>query len=173
MEKHISRIKTCLVIGTGGAAKAAIYAILKKIIPDELYVLGRSFEKAEFLKLKYKDTNSKTKVYNENLNKINTYLGKVDLIVNATSLGMHPNINESIYPENIELKNNSIVYDLIYNPLETKLLKQVRANNTECIAINGLPMLVAQAVKSVEIWTGKSISIKNTINALDISILTP
>ena len=94
------------------------------------------------------------------------------MIVNATSVGMYPNISDSVFPASFELIKHAIVYDLVYNPLETKLLNQVKAVCSDCITINGLPMLVAQAAKAVEIWTAKNISVENTINALDISKLT-
>jgi len=169
LEKYFQKINTCLVLGSGGAAKAAIFGILKRIKPKQLTLLSRSRKKSELLKQTYKEINSLSKIYTDDVTNINEYLNSMDLIVNATSVGMYPNINESIITKSFDLKKNAIVYDLIYNPLETKLLKQVKETSPDCITINGLPMLVAQAVKAVEIWTGKTISVENTINVLDIS----
>jgi len=171
LENYLNRIESCLVIGAGGAAKAVIYTILKKIKPKQLNLLARKKEKLESLKLLFGNINSSTIIGKDYITNIKEYLGRADLIVNATSVGMHPNINESVFSASFKLKKNTIVYDLIYNPLETKLLNNVKKTNPDCIIINGLPMLIAQAVKSVEIWTGKSISVENTINALDISNL--
>jgi shikimate dehydrogenase len=162
-------IDTCLLIGTGGAARAVIYAILTYVKPKILIILGRDVHKTDELKNKYKNTSKKIHIESDNISNINNYLNKVDLIVNSTSVGMHPNINNSILPESFIIKDNAIAYDIIYNPLETIFLKKVKEICPGCITINGIQMLIAQAVRSIEIWTGKVISTKNIINTLNKS----
>ena len=75
-----------------------------------------------------------------------------DLIVNTTPLGMTPNIEDSPLPENIVLSPKTVIYDLIYNPRETKLVKDARAQGLS--ATTGLGMLIEQAALAFEIWTG-------------------
>ena len=168
---YYKNINTALVMGTGGAAKAVIYAILKYIKPQKIVVLGRNVDKAEQLNDKYKDASESILIETNNSSNIKNYISSADLIVNTTSVGMHPNINESILPKSFSMKGQAIVYDLIYNPLETNFIKKAKEICTSCITINGMQMLIAQAVKSIEIWTGKEISVENTITALNKSNL--
>ena len=65
---------------------------------------------------------------------------------------MSPNIEASPLPENIVLNKNTVVYDLVYNPRETKLVQDARANGLQ--ATTGLGMLIEQAALAFEIWTG-------------------
>lgn len=73
-----------------------------------------------------------------------------DLLINCTPIGMHPRSDES--PVSAELLNRGLVYDLVYNPRETRLLRD--AARGRCDTIGGLEMLVAQAVEQFEWWTG-------------------
>lgn len=74
-----------------------------------------------------------------------------DILINATSIGLYPNVNESPINEGI-LHSDLIVYDLIYNPIETKLLKE--AKKIDAKTISGVKMLVYQGAESLKIWTG-------------------
>lgn len=76
-----------------------------------------------------------------------------DWLVNATPAGMHPLIAQSPWPDEIPLPEACRVYDLIYNPAETALLRQARQAGH--VAVNGLGMLVEQAAVSFSIWTGR------------------
>lgn len=75
-----------------------------------------------------------------------------DVIINSTPVGMYPNIDKSPINPNI-LRGAKLVYDIIYNPFETELLKI--GNKLGAKTINGLPMLIYQGLKSFEIWTGE------------------
>lgn len=76
--------------------------------------------------------------------------GSWDLLVNATSAGMHPRVDETPWAGG--RFDGRLVYDLVYNPLDTRLLREARAAG--CGALDGLAMLVAQAERQYEIWTG-------------------
>ena len=169
IKDHYSKINRCLIIGTGGAAKAVVYAVLKYILPQNLVILGRNIDKTNELKNEYTATSESILIETNSISKIKNYLNGADLIVNTTSVGMHPKINNSILPESFSLKQKAIVYDIIYNPVETNFLKRAKEISPNCTTINGIQMLIAQAVKAVEIWTGKTISVENTIKALDES----
>ncbi|HNM36948.1 MAG TPA: hypothetical protein PKJ84_09570, partial [Anaerolineales bacterium] len=75
-----------------------------------------------------------------------------DLLVNTTPLGMTPNTEASPLPEGTELSKNTFVYDLVYNPRETKLVRDARAQGLN--ASTGLGMLIEQAALAFEKWTG-------------------
>ena len=76
--------------------------------------------------------------------------GSWDLLVNCTPIGMHPHVNESPVPA--ALLGGGLVYDLVYNPIETRLLRE--AAQAGCETIGGLDMLVAQAREQSQWWTG-------------------
>ncbi len=83
------------------------------------------------------------------LDKITTFEGTV--LINATSVGMHPHDDEIPVPEDI-LINYRVVMDIVYAPLKTKLLKA--AEEAGCRTINGLEMLLYQGIAQFELWTG-------------------
>ena len=76
---------------------------------------------------------------------------KTDILVNTTSAGMHPEINKAAV--NTKFVKNMIVFDAIYNPEKTKLLKEAEKNN--CIIISGKEMFLNQAAEQFRLWTGK------------------
>ena len=76
--------------------------------------------------------------------------GSWDLIVNATSAGMHPDVAATPWPNPVF--DGRLVYDLIYNPAETRLLREAR--QAGCETLGGLDMLVAQAREQFRWWTG-------------------
>ena len=79
-------------------------------------------------------------------------LSNLHLIVNTTPIGMTPNVDQSPLPENISLSKQIRIYDLVYNPRETKLVRDARAQGLQ--ATTGLGMLIEQAALGFELWTG-------------------
>jgi len=131
---HIKRHhKKALVLGTGGASKAIIYALQKMKI--DYNIVSRTITKN--VSFTY---NSLT----ENIIKSH------QIIVNCTPLGTSPNINDCPNIPYTALTNQHILFDLIYNPEETLFLKKGKEKNA--IIINGLQMLQLQANKAWEIW---------------------
>ncbi len=76
---------------------------------------------------------------------------EADIFINATPIGMYPKTEASIIPKNL-LRQDLIVFDVVYNPLETKLLKEAKAVGAK--TISGVMMLVYQGVAAFELWTG-------------------
>ncbi|QSZ26535.1 shikimate dehydrogenase [Aceticella autotrophica] len=149
-----------IIIGAGGAARAVSTAAAingaKSII-----ISNRSIDKAvnlsEYIKEKFHLNCTCCSL--EELAK----LEKIDILVNATNIGMYPYINNSPVCENIISKSN-FIYDLIYNPEKTLFLKYAEKYGIKCT--NGLNMLLNQANASFKIWTGKNFNknlIKNII----------
>lgn len=129
--------KIAVVLGFGGAAKAAIAYLLDKNV-DKLYVVSRDKSPKEGL-----DRRAILIDY-EDIKDIHG-----DILVNSTPVGMYPNVEKS--PVNEEVINNfESLVDLIYNPKETEFLRI--GNKLGKITCSGLYMLVGQAIKSQEIW---------------------
>lgn len=145
LEKFKVEVKdsTCVVLGSGGAAKAVVQYISDNKC-KKLYIVSRSPEKAsrEFSKFEVID-------YKELEN-----LENGDVIINCTPAGMFPKIGVSPVNKEVVAKFKAAV-DLIYNPLETEFLRYARESKIK--AVNGLYMLVGQAVASEEIWNDISI----------------
>ena len=144
--------KKVLLLGSGGAARAIAYALAKEA--DELVVLNRTVEQAKELASLLNRTFSK-KVVADSLtpSAIQENLRGCDILVNATSVGMKPNANQSVItPE--WLKPNLAVMDIVYNPIETKLAKDAKSAGAK--VVSGVEMLIYQGAASFEIWTGKS-----------------
>jgi shikimate dehydrogenase len=87
----------------------------------------------------------------------------LDLLVNTTPLGMTPNVDTT--PWDLPFPKHAAVYDLVYNPRETLLVKQARAAGLR--ATTGLGMLVEQALLGFEIWTGRSVPREVLFNAVE------
>lgn len=146
-----------IIFGTGGASKA-IVAALVEIGMQELYLVSRSpqkirsFENEEIVRvISYSEWAA--------------YAGPASLIVNATPLGMTPNTDASpVRSAEQHLLSGSICYDIVYNPAETKFLKQ--AISAGAATIGGMEMLIQQGSRSFEYWTGYSFPIDNVRNLL-------
>ena len=144
--------KKVLLLGSGGAARAIAYALAQEA--DELVVLNRIVEQAKELASLLNRTFSK-KVVADSLtpSAIQENLQGCDILVNATSVGMKPNSNQSVIaPE--WLKPNLAVMDIVYDPMETKLAKDAKSAGSK--VVSGVEMLIYQGAASFEIWTGKS-----------------
>ncbi len=133
--------KRILVIGAGGASRAIAFGLHKE--DADVVITNRTYEKAEMLG---RDIGCKYCKMQE-LDNL-----KIDVLVNATSVGMYPNINEMPVPANV-LKPGMVVFDIVYNPLETRLL--LEAKHRGCITIDGLAMFINQAAAQFELWTGQ------------------
>lgn len=143
-EKSTQVNKLALVLGGGGSARAIIYALLND--SWNVTIAARRLEQAKQLALSF--PNYQLPITNLDDLQPSTF----NLIVNTTPLGMTPNTETSPLPESAELAKHTFVYDLVYNPRETKLVKTARAQGLN--ASTGLGMLIEQATLAFEIWTG-------------------
>lgn len=144
-ETRRNGVRRALVLGSGGSARAVVYALLDEW---DVVIAARRLEQAQ--KLAHSFVNYKLSIAIYGLATID--FSNIDLIVNTTPIGMSPNVDTSPVPENLSLPSNVFIYDLIYNPRETKLVRDARLQGLK--AVSGLGMLIEQAALSFELWTG-------------------
>lgn len=143
--------KRVLLLGAGGAARAISHILTRE--KARLIILNRKQELswvedlAARLSRNYKADIKVGELTSENLKKA---MNNIDLLVNATSLGMSPEIDATPVPAEL-LHANLTVFDAVYNPLRTRLLREAGAAGAK--TIDGLEMLVRQGAASFEIWT--------------------
>lgn len=138
---------TVLLLGAGGAGRTAALKLAAENVA-ELFLVNRTQAKAEEIADEIK----------KQFPSVNVSVGfpksKMDLVLNATSLGLKPDDASPLDEKLFTLKNTNAVYDMIYRPAETPLL--AAAKKAGCQTANGLGMLLHQGAKAFEIWTGKT-----------------
>ncbi len=133
-----------VIFGTGGATKAIVYA-LKSWNVAEIVLVSRRPDN-------YTDSDD-DKIIRCNYDNWTAYAEEASIIVNATPLGMYPNVDASPVRDNeTDILKGKICYDIVYNPRETKFLQQ--AQKVDGVPIGGLDMLIYQGAKSFKLWTG-------------------
>lgn len=142
----IRKKKSALVLGAGGSARAVVYALTQD--GWDIAIAARRFEKSQELINQISNPGSQITPVEITSLKL---LAPV-LIVNTTPVGMAPDVNASPWPADLPLPSTAAVYDLVYNPHETKLVRNARSAGL--LATTGLGMLIEQAALSFEIWTG-------------------
>ncbi|MFH1612396.1 MAG: shikimate dehydrogenase [bacterium] len=155
--------KKVLILGSGGVARAIAFTLVLKEKISQLTILGIIEEEVNQLK---NDILSKTKVKVKGNILSNDFLKQeienTDILINCTSVGMYPKVKETLVPSKY-LKKNLVVFDVVYNPEKTCLLKD--AQKKGCKIISGLDMFIYQAAVQFEKWTGISAPIKVMKNA--------
>ncbi|MEM2337361.1 MAG: shikimate dehydrogenase [Candidatus Bathyarchaeia archaeon] len=140
--------KKFLLLGAGGAGRAIAFQLAQEA--DELRILNRDGEKAKRLAESLQRKFNKKIVGNSlSTNLLKEWLKNVDVLINATSVGMHPNSGQTIVERDM-LNPKLTVMDIVYSPIETKLLKEAKSVGAKII--NGIEMLVFQGAASFEIW---------------------
>lgn len=137
-----------LVLGAGGSARAVTYALLTH--GWRVTLAARRIEQAEEPRDQFSTFSSQLSA--ASLSSRSGVTGHCSLIVNTTPVGMSPHKAHSPWPEGNLFPQNAVVYDLVYNPPETLLVRQAREAGLRAAA--GLGMLVEQAALAFERWTG-------------------
>jgi shikimate dehydrogenase len=147
--------RDCLVLGAGGSARAVVYALLRR--GGRVTVLARREEQARQLAAQIGPAfPSAALVSTARLDDAPRLAAVADepLLINTTPLGMvGANVTQSPWPDDAPFPPGAVVYDLVYNPPQTRLMQQAKAGGRR--AINGLGMLVGQAAEAFEIITGR------------------
>jgi len=149
------------LIGTGGAGQVAALRLASEDVA-ELFVSDFVQAKAEAVAQEIRKRHPKVKVT------VGFPKGPVDLLLNATPLGLKPGDASPLAGTPFVLSQARAVYDMVYNPPETALLKAAKAAG--CKAANGLGMLLHQGAKAFEIWTGESAPLAVMRQALEAEV---
>jgi shikimate dehydrogenase len=149
------------VLGAGGAGRTAALKLAAEGIA-EIYLANRTTAKAQQVADEIRARQPELSV------SVGYPGGEVDLVLNATSLGLHVNDPLPFDPGKFSFRQGKAFYDMIYRPSETPLLKAARAAGRS--AANGLGMLLYQGAKALEIWTGRAAPVEIMRCALEKNI---
>jgi len=142
--------KSVVILGAGGASRAISFILAER--GSSLVILNRTWDKAKICADRiseiFQGEATALKLNRENLA---AALSQADILINATSVGMSPNINETPVTSNL-LKPSLVVFDIVYNPIKTRLQREAEAAGAT--VISGLDMLVWQGALAFEKWTG-------------------
>jgi shikimate dehydrogenase len=153
-----------LVLGAGGAGQVAARKLASQRV-SELYLVNRTIDRAEALadRLQHEYPDLKVEVAYPP--------GPVDLLVNATSLGMHHDDPLPFDEDQFDLQGAPVVYDLVYRPAVTPLLRAAKAAGSR--VANGLGILLHQGARALEIWTGRPAPLWAMREALEKDLYGP
>jgi shikimate dehydrogenase len=140
--------KKLVLLGAGGAAKAIAYQAAQDV--EELVILNRTEEKAKELVKVLQSFDAKVSSRALSAASLKDELANVDILVNATSVGMHPDYDASPVSSDL-LRSGMCVMDIVYNPLNTKLLNDAKSAGAK--TVSGVEMLIYQGAVAFEIWT--------------------
>ena len=148
-------LSSAVVLGAGGGARAVIFALLAREV-GRVYVINRTPERAEELHLRFG-----ARVRPAKWNEITGLLGGAGILVNTTTLGM---VGQPALDINLRCPPSLVVADLVYDPLETPLLKMARERGLR--TADGLGMLLHQAVRGFQLWFGVRPQVTPELRAL-------
>jgi shikimate dehydrogenase len=155
--------KKVVLLGAGGAARAIAFTIAP--FTNRLVVLNRTKSKAITL-VKAIKTRFNSKIRAETLTNtsLTRELEETDLLINTTPIGMFPKNEETLVNKQF-IKSNMIIFDIIYNPLETRLLREAKASGAK--VLNGINMLVNQGALSFKLWIGSNPPIEEMLRTIN------
>ena len=144
LEKHVDlKNKNVLIVGAGGTAKAIGYGVYEK---GAKITVTYNRDKEKGIRL---GSELKAKVVSiQDVDK-----EEIDVLINCSPVGMSPNLEETPVPSRC-LRKGMIVFDSVYNPIETRLIREARVSG--CVTISGVELFVNQAVGQFELWTGQN-----------------
>ncbi|MBC8249713.1 MAG: shikimate dehydrogenase [Anaerolineales bacterium] len=160
--------KRAVVLGAGGAARAVVYALAQA--EAQVTVLNRTPARARALVQDFSPLFPSSSLLSLPLalQTLEEQTAEAHLLVNTTPVGLWPEVDQSIWPEDLTFPSHLAVFDLVYNPRQTKLLQQARAAGAK--AIGGLGMLVHQGAAAFELWTGEKAPVEMMYEAASLGI---
>lgn len=162
--------ETISIIGSGGAARAVIFTLIRHFKPKKIFLVNRTEQRAESLKNYFKD---KMKFDGFSIKelfppRLVSIFKESKLIVNSTPVGMYPENDDAITTLDDSFVKGQIIFDLVYNPPKTKLMNI--AEGKGAITLDGLNMLVHQAAGAFKLWTGEELPIDKLHKSLQLYI---
>ncbi|MCX9084084.1 MAG: shikimate dehydrogenase [Candidatus Methanoperedens sp.] len=140
--------KNVLLIGAGGAARAIAFTLAEE--GAKVTIANRTPQRAIFLA---KDVGISGKTTGCGLDDLNELINNSDILIHSTAIGMSPKVSETIVTSDM-MHRDLVVFDIVYNPLNTRLLREARKAGAK--TIDGVMMLVYQGAEAFKIWTGKN-----------------
>jgi shikimate dehydrogenase len=145
--------RQALILGSGGAARAIAFTLATSAKPPDITILGVVPDELERLVHELRD---KTPACVDgapfDTRSLKAKVERADIIIHCTPVGMHPKIEETLITREL-LRGGQAVFDIVYNPRLTRLLRE--AESAGCATIPGVEMFVNQAVVQFELWTGQ------------------
>ena len=142
-----------VVLGSGGAARAITVTLAREAPPERLTILGVELQELGRL---VADARERGRAPVDGIPltdaSLRQELAAADLLLHCSSVGMHPNVEQSLVPPEL-LRAGLVVFDAVYNPRQTKLLREAQAAG--CRTVSGLEMFLGQAYVQFELWTGQ------------------
>ena len=145
--------KRVLILGSGGAARAISITLALRGGVKDLTILGQDAKELERLTVDI-ESGAKTIINGALFDEVSVKdeVAKTDILIHATPVGMHPNSKSTILTAD-ELKHELVLMDIVYNPLETQLIKEAKQARAKTI-IGGVEMFVNQGAEALRIWLG-------------------
>jgi shikimate dehydrogenase len=147
-----------LLLGSGGAARAVAFSLSTSAAPTELRILGIEKEELEQLGT---DLSDKTQIepitQSLTAENLEAAMAETEVVIQATPIGMTPQVDQTLIPSHL-IKENQVIFDIVYTPLETRLIQDAKAAGA--LTVLGLGMFVHQAAIQFELWTGRDAPIE-------------
>jgi shikimate dehydrogenase len=153
------RMGRVVIVGAGGAARAVVYSLLRAGV-GQIAILNRTSERAQVLADdlgRHRDWADRLRVLPLTAEALVESARPADLLVHTTVLGMWPHTGGLVWPKQAPFPAHLTVVDLVYNPLETRLLRLARQSGA--CGIDGLEMLVLQGALAFELWAGRPLDL--------------
>ncbi|MEN8191431.1 MAG: shikimate dehydrogenase [Bacteroidota bacterium] len=146
---------TVSIFGAGGAARSVVFTLIRYFHVKKIHIINRTIERADSIKTYFSSKMLFEKIKTHILfpPELVKTLRKSHLVINSTSIGMFPKEDDSPTKIAESFHSNQLVFDIVYNPIQTQFLKL--ASREGATTINGLKMFVEQGAHSFELWTGK------------------
>lgn len=154
-----------ILLGAGGAARAVAFLCASKNA-SKVYMLNRSLEKAETVAFEVNEKTGKEVIYPMAIADYNKLPDKSFLAIQATSVGLYPNVDKAVIEDEEFYRKIHTGYDLIYKPANTRFMQMVKKQGGR--AFHGLKMLLYQGIIAYELWNDVSVSEEMALEVYEV-----
>ncbi len=140
-----------IILGAGGAARAAAAGLVRS--GSHVIIVNRTLSKAQAIVKFMQSSWAHPNIEWAAMDDLSKVVEGVGLIINTTPVGMWPDIDTTPWPNGVPFPKDAVVYDTVYRPLKTRLMRDAEAAGLR--AVGGIGMLVYQGAAAFEVWTGR------------------
>jgi shikimate dehydrogenase len=155
----------CMIIGSGGAARSVAHVLIHDFGIPSIVFVALYPEQAHALVKSLGENNAKFQVVPSNDKEIEKAIKSCALIVNATAIGMYPQILDTPISNNKWISGRHIVFDVIYRPLTTRLVNE--AKTAGAVTLGGLEMFIHQGAAAFRLWTDRDMPLEEVRRVLE------